>query len=86
LSWQTVGETSSFGGNPTEQHIGLGPDAKIVALDIFWPASNTHQHFAQVDKNIFIGIKEFDNSFTRLGRKPVRMGENQNAERAQPAH
>jgi hypothetical protein len=84
--WRTVGETSSFGGNPTEQHIGLGPDAKIVSVDIFWPASGTHQHFAHVDKNVFIEIKEFDNSFTRLERKPVHMGENQNAEHAQPAH
>jgi hypothetical protein len=84
--WRTVGETSSFGGNPTEQHIGLGLDAKIVALDIFWPASGTHQHFAHADKDAFIEIKEFDNRFTRLERKPVRMGENQNEERTQPAH
>ena len=84
--WRTVGETSSFGGNPTEQHIGLGPDAKIVALDIDWPASGTRQHFPHVDKNVFIEIKEFDNSFSRLERKPVRMGENQNRGRAQPPH
>ena len=83
--WRTVGETSSFGGNPTEQHIGLGPDAKIVSLDIFWPASGTHQHFVHVDKNAFIEIKEFDNSFTGLEHKPVRMGENQNADRAPSA-
>jgi hypothetical protein len=74
--WRTVGETSSFGGNPTEQHIGLGPDAKIVSLDVFWPASGTHQHFAPFDKNAFIQIKEFDSSITKLTRKPVRMGEN----------
>ncbi|HMG87619.1 MAG TPA: FG-GAP-like repeat-containing protein [Terracidiphilus sp.] len=83
--WRTVGETSSFGGNPTEQHIGLGPDAKIVSLDVFWPASGTHQHFAQVDKNTFIQIKEFDSSITKLIRKPVRMGENHVADRAIPA-
>ena len=71
--WRTVGETSSFGGNPTEQHIGLGPDAMIAGIDVFWPASGTHQHFAKVAKNQFIQIKEFDNNYTRLERKPVMM-------------
>ncbi len=80
--WRTVGETSSFGGNPTEQHIGLGPAAKIVSLDVFWPASGTHQHFADVDKNAFIQVKEFDSGFTKLVRKPVRMGENRGAQSA----
>jgi len=84
--WRTVGETSSFGGNPTEQHIGLGPDAKIVSLDIFWPASGTHQHLAHVDKDQFVQIKEFDTTITKLVRKPVYMGENQSAGHAQPAH
>jgi hypothetical protein len=83
--WRTVGETSSFGGNPTEQHIGLGPDAKIVTIDIFWPASGTRQHFAQADKNTFIQIKEFDSGITKLVRKQVRMGENRVADRAMPA-
>ncbi len=84
--WRTVGETSSFGGNPIEQHIGLGPDAKIVSLDVMWPASGTHQHFASVDKNAFIQIKEFDSGITKLVRKPVRMGENHVAKPARSAH
>ena len=75
--WRTVGETSSFGGNPTEQHIGLGPDARIISLDILWPASGTHQHFAHLDKNSFIEIREFADKVSRLDRKPVRMGESQ---------
>jgi tetratricopeptide (TPR) repeat protein len=80
--WRTVGETSSFGGNPTEPHIGLGPTAKIVSLDVFWPASGTHQHFAHVDKNAFLQVKEFDSGFTKLVRRPVRMGENRVAQSA----
>ena len=71
--WRTVGETSSFGGNPTEQHIGLGPTATITGLDVFWPATGTHQHFTHVAKDQFIQIKEFDNNFTRLDRKAVIM-------------
>ena len=71
--WRTVGETSSFGGNPTEQHIGLGSAATITSLEVFWPATGTHQHFTRVAKNQFIQIKEFDDNFTRLERKPVIM-------------
>jgi tetratricopeptide (TPR) repeat protein len=84
--WRTVGETSSFGGNPIEQHIGLGPEGKIVSIDIFWPVSGTHQHFMHVDQNSFIQIKEFDSAITKLVRKPVHMGEKQIADRAQLAH
>ena len=84
--WRTVGETSSFGGNPIEQHIGLGPDAKVASLDVFWPASGTHQHFAHVDKNVFIQIKEFDPGITTLVRKPVHMGENRVTNPARSVH
>lgn len=72
--WRTVGETSSFGSHPMERHIGLGPDAKIVSLDIFWPVSGTHQHFTNVGKDQFIQVKEFASEFTPLHRKPVPLG------------
>jgi hypothetical protein len=61
--YRTVGETSSFGGNPLEQHIGLGHAAKITALDIWWPTSNTRQHFSAIPKNRYIAIKEFADSY-----------------------
>jgi len=83
--WRTVGETSSFGGNPLEQHIGLGPDAKIVSLDVLWPATGTHQHFAHVEKNLFIEVKEFQESITKLDRKPVIMT-HEAAKSQSPAH
>ena len=72
--WRTVGETSSFGGNPLELHIGIGPAARIVGVDIYWPATNTRQHFDQLDNNQFIEIKEFATSFTKLDRKPIPIG------------
>ncbi len=72
--YRTVGDTSSFGGNPMEQHIGLGHGARITALDVWWPATNTRQHFAQVDKNQFIAIREFASDFTKLDRQPYRLG------------
>ena len=72
--YRTVGQTSSFGGNPMEQHIGLGHGAKIVNLEVYWPVTNTRQHFNNVAKNEFIEVKEFGSAYTRLKRKTVRLG------------
>lgn len=72
--YRVEGQSSSFGANPTEQHIGLGHNARIVAVDVWWPATNTRQHFAAVDKNQYIEIKEFSTEFTRLVRPRLPMG------------
>jgi tetratricopeptide (TPR) repeat protein len=72
--YRTVGYGSSFGGDPMEQHIGLGHGARITGLDIWWPATDTRQHFSGVQKNQFILVKEFANDFTKLDRQPVHMG------------
>lgn len=73
--YRTVGQSSSFGGNPMEQHIGLGHAARIVAIDVWWPATKTRQHFADVKSGQFLEIKEFNNQYIRLERKSVRLGE-----------
>jgi tetratricopeptide (TPR) repeat protein len=78
---RTVGEKSSFGDNPLEQHIGLGPDVRRVTINTWWPATNTRQHFSSVGKNRFIEIKEFAKQPTHLDRTPVTMGDT-----AKPAH
>lgn len=57
--YRVVGETSSFGANPMEQHIGLGHGARILGLEVFWPATNTRQQFSSMEKNEFISVKEF---------------------------
>ncbi|HWG19320.1 MAG TPA: FG-GAP-like repeat-containing protein [Terracidiphilus sp.] len=72
--YRTVGQTSSFGGNPVEQLIGLGPNAQDVALDIWWPTSKARQHFAGVKTNQYIEVKEFASSYTHLERRPFRLG------------
>jgi tetratricopeptide (TPR) repeat protein len=77
--YRTVGDTSSFGVNPLEQHIGLGHGARILGLDVWWPATNTRQRFAQVHKNQFIAIQEFATGYTKLKRQPARLGENKTA-------
>jgi hypothetical protein len=72
--YRNVGSTSSFGANPLEQHIGLGHGARIVSLEVWWPATNTRQKFLDVQKNEFIAVKEFDTSYTKLDRHAVRLG------------
>ena len=72
--YRTVGGTSSFGGNPIEQHIGLGHGARITGLEVWWPATKTRQQFTHVSKNQFIAIKEFDHDYVKLDPQPNRLG------------
>ena len=72
--YRTVGSGGSFGANPLEQHIGLGKSARILSIEIWWPATKTRQTFANVAKNQFIEITESARNYTRLERKAVRLG------------
>jgi hypothetical protein len=69
-----VGSGGSFGASPLEQHIGLGKDARITELEIWWPTSNTRQHFSNVGKNQFLEIKEFAQDYAKVERRPYRLG------------
>jgi tetratricopeptide (TPR) repeat protein len=72
--YRTVGSGGSFGASPLAQHIGLGKSARIVELEIWWPASNTKQTFTGVGKNQFFEIKEFDKGYKKLDRHASRLG------------
>jgi tetratricopeptide (TPR) repeat protein len=72
--YRVVGQTSSFGGNPMEQHIGLGLDAHAINVDVYWPATKTRQHFTDVAKNQYVEIHEFAANYTQLRRQPVPLG------------
>ena len=73
----------SFGASPLQQHIGLGENAKIVEIEVWWPTSNTRQHFPDVDKNQFLEIKEFSPRCVKLKRMPYRLGETRNGSQTQ---
>jgi hypothetical protein len=72
--YRTVGSGRSFGASPLQQHIGLGKAAKIQSIEIDWPASKTHQVFADPGKNQFLEITEFAETFKKLDRKSARLG------------
>jgi hypothetical protein len=50
--YRTVGFGSSFGGNPLEQHIGLGGATRVAEITVSWPASGRidHIHNTSVDR------------------------------------
>jgi hypothetical protein len=71
--WVSTG--GSFGGSPLEQHIGLGPSARIESLEIQWPGpGGATQKFLDVGKDQVIEIKENAPGFTRLVRPKFRLG------------
>jgi hypothetical protein len=72
--YRSVSSGGSFGASPLEQHIGLGKSARIVDLEIWWPVSNTRQHFANVAKNQVLEIKELASDYRKVERLPVRLG------------
>jgi hypothetical protein len=72
--YRTVGSGGSFGASPLQQHIGLGTNARIVSLEIWWPASDTRQTFSDVGKNQFIELEEFDKNYTHLERPRTHLG------------
>ncbi len=73
--YRTVGSGGSFGASPLQQHIGLGKSARIVDLEIWWPASNSRQHFSNVATNQFLEIKEFATTYKKLERHPFKLGD-----------
>ena len=71
---RTVGSGGSFGASPLEQHVGLGKTARIVEVEIRWPASGTRQVFTNVMKNQVIEIREMDDRYNALDRTPLPLG------------
>jgi hypothetical protein len=71
---RTVGTGGSFGASPLQQHIGLGRSSRIVEVEVRWPASGARHVFADVAKNQVIEIRETDERYTTLDRKPLPLG------------
>jgi hypothetical protein len=71
---RTVGSGGSFGAAPLQQHVGLGRDGRRIDLEIWWPASNTRQRFADVGKNRLLEITEFAQAPRMLDRPLLPLG------------
>jgi hypothetical protein len=69
-----VGSGGTFGASPLEQHIGLGKSARIVELEVWWPASNTRQRMTGLAKNQAVEITELARSYTAIERRSIVLG------------
>ena len=58
IRYREVPTGGSFGASPFAQHIGLGKGRTMKTLEVWWPASNTHQTLRDVPVNREIVIKE----------------------------
>ncbi len=71
--YRTIGNNSSFGGNPLIESIGL-QDADIVSeLRVIWPTSATTQVFRDIIGNQAIEITEEMDSFVPLPQKTFKV-------------
>ncbi|MFN7918406.1 MAG: FG-GAP-like repeat-containing protein [Vicinamibacterales bacterium] len=68
-----VSAGGSFGASPLEQHIGLGKGARITAVDVWWPASGTKQHFTDVTANRAYRLEE-GAGLVPIERTPIALG------------
>ena len=69
--YKHVNTGGSFGGNPLVQHLGLGQASQIDRLEIYWPASDTTQHFENVAADQYLRITEGETSFTVVEQRPA---------------
>jgi hypothetical protein len=68
-----VSSGSSFGANPLEQTLGLGPAERVAELTIHWPATNSDQVFRNLEVNQAIEIVEQDDRYRKLSWTPVSL-------------
>jgi tetratricopeptide (TPR) repeat protein len=73
--FRTVSSGGSFGASPLAQHIGLGKSARILNLEVFWPASNTSQQFSDISPNHFLQIHEFAKEYKTLTPARFQFGD-----------
>lgn len=57
---RTVGFGSSFGGNPMEQHIGIGSATSVAEVTVTWPASGVVDHVRDVAVDHRYHLREGD--------------------------
>ena len=73
--FRTVGAVSSFGGNPMEQHIGVGAAARVQEIRIRWPADYGRQ---QVLRDVAVDhvllVREGSSAAQKVDRKVFTLG------------
>jgi len=69
--YRWVGSGATFGGNPLEEHLGLGDATRVELLEIDWPTSGVHQSFRDVAGDRSIRIVEGSDRIEEVDRPPL---------------
>jgi hypothetical protein len=69
--YKWVNSGGHFGGNPLEQHLGLGTAERVEVLEIFWPTTNETQRFENVRADQHIEIHEGQSAIRVHDRRPI---------------
>ena len=74
--FRTVGDVSSFGGNPMEQHIGIGGATVVDEVRIHWPADyGTEQIFRNLSADSAYRLREGSATPEPIARKTMTLGQ-----------
>jgi hypothetical protein len=64
--FRTVGFGSSFGGNPLEQHIGIGAATTVAEITITWPASGITDRIHNIPGDHRYHLREGEGKLQRI--------------------
>jgi len=64
--YRWVNSGGTFGANPLRQHIGIGKAARVDALEIYWPTSDTTQTFRDIEAGQWVEITEGQAELARI--------------------
>jgi hypothetical protein len=67
--FRTVGFGSSFGGNPLEQHIGIGSADRVSELVVTWPATGVVDRIPNVEADRRYTLREGDGKLLEMEKK-----------------
>jgi len=73
---------ASFGASPFRLEVGLGKSKSVKKIDIFWPKTQNHQRFKNVDADQFLKIIEGDSILYPLNLKRLDLA----SERSETTH
>ncbi len=74
--YRTVGFVSSFGGNPMEQHIGIGSATKADEIRLRWPADPMHEQvFSNLNADAAYALTEGSGTPRVVPRKHFHLGD-----------
>jgi hypothetical protein len=72
---RSVSSGSSFGANPLEQLLGLGPHDRVASLEVHWPSSGVTQVFRDIAADQHLEIHEDQAEYKGLSYQPIPLSE-----------